>query len=314
MQTAKKYTDFENRLVKVAKYRAKQAVKLQTDAYRIYDRDLPEFPFIIDKYRDALCVYEYKSKHQLTASDYKDWLNYSLEIIAKTCGVEQTYIYLKTRERKRGEEQYQKLQQQKNEMIVHENGLSFIANLSDYVDTGLFFDQRIARQKIKQLATDKHVLNLFAYTGSFSVYAAAGHAKTITTVDLSKTYLNWARRNLTYNKLYDEKKHFFMQEDTLNFLKNIKEYFDIIICDPPTFSNSKRMYHDFDIQRDYLCLITACLKRLNPGGQLLFSTNKRQFQYDLSELKCTSWKDITKSVIPFDFEGKFGLTVLQIMK
>ena len=179
---------FENRLQKVFKHVGKQAQKNNVSCYRIYDRDLPEFPLIIDIYKDCVYVAEYKSKHKLSDEDYQMWLNESLEIIVKIIGIDKANVFIKTRERQKGEQQYSKVNQQQTELIVKENGLSFIVNLSDYLDTGLFIDHRITRQMIKDIASDKRVLNLFAYTGSFSVYAASGNAKKITTVDLSKTY------------------------------------------------------------------------------------------------------------------------------
>lgn len=315
MVDEKKYLDFENRISKVYKHRLKLATKLNIEAFRIYDRDLPEFPLIIDQYKDCLCVYEYKSKHQLTEEEYQEWLETAIDKIVIVMNMDREAVYLKKRERKKGEEQYEKITQQKKEIIVRENGLSFIVNLSDYLDTGLFFDHRITRQKVREEVRNKTVLNLFAYTGSFSIYAAAGGAKSITTVDMSHPYTTWARRNLTYNKLYDDKKHFFIQANVLDYLKaNRQEKFDFIICDPPSFSNSKRMYQAFDIQRDYADLIKLCLDKLNPNGILLFSTNKRQFEFDAALIKCSKLKDISKSVVPFDFEGKFGLTVLWIEK
>jgi 23S rRNA (cytosine1962-C5)-methyltransferase len=300
-----KFTAFENRLTKVYKHISKIARKQQVSCFRVYAVDLPEFPFFIDVYKDYVYVAEYKSKHKLSEEEYQIWLDTSMEIIQKVFSVEKENLFLKLRERQKGEQQYQKLQQQKKELIVEENGCCFIVNLSDYLDTGLFLDHRITRQIVRELANEKRVLNLFSYTGSFTVNAAAGNAASITTVDMSKTYINWARRNLTYNKLYDDKKHFFIQEDVLQYLKNIKpDSFDLIILDPPTFSNSKRMDDVLDIQRDHVSLINQCLKILSPHGIIIFSTNYRDFILDADKINSAQINDITRQTIPFDFEGK----------
>jgi 23S rRNA (cytosine1962-C5)-methyltransferase len=296
---------FENRLQKVFKHISKQAQKQQISCYRIYDRDLPEFPLIIDVYKDCLYVSEYKSKHKLSDEDYAAWLSGSLEIVSKITGIDKEHIFIKTRERQKGEKQYTKVNQQKTELIVNENGMSFIVNLSDYLDTGLFLDHRITRKMIKEMATGKRVLNLFSYTGSFSVYAASGGAQKVTTVDLSKTYIHWAKRNMLYNKLFDAEKHEFIQEDVLQYLDKIEpDSCDIIILDPPTFSNSKKMEDVLDIQRDHVKLINRCLQILSENGVLLFSTNYRNFILETEQIDTKKIKDITQKTTPFDFEGK----------
>ena len=300
-----KFTAFENRLAKVYKHIGKIARKQNLACFRVYDVDLPEFPFIIDVYKDLVYVAEYKSKHKLSEEDYKTWLNTSLEIIQEVFGVEKENVFLKLRERQKGEQQYSKLNQEKKELIVDEHGLSFIVNLSDYLDTGLFLDHRLTRQKVKEIANGKRVLNLFSYTGSFSVYAASGNAQKITTVDLSKTYINWAKRNLTYNKLYNDEKHEFIQADVLQYLKTVEpNSYDLVILDPPTFSNSKRMEDIFDIQRDHVTIINQCLNILAENGILIFSTNYRNFILENEQLSSQKIKDITKQTTPFDFEGK----------
>ena len=310
-----KFTAFENRLAKVYKHIGKTARKQQLACFRVYDVDLPEFPFIIDVYKDLVYVAEYKSKHKLNEEEYEGWLTTSLEIIQKVFGVEKENVFLKLRERQKGEQQYSKLKQEKKELIVDENGLSFIVNLSDYLDTGLFLDHRLTRKMVKEMSDGKRVLNLFAYTGSFSVYAASGNAQKVTTVDLSKTYINWAKRNLTYNKLYDDTKHEFVQEDVLQYLKTIPlASYDLIILDPPTFSNSKKMEDIFDIQRDHVSIINQCLNILDENGILIFSTNYRGFELETDKLLSQKIKDITKQTTPFDFEGKLKRKCFRIEK
>lgn len=300
-----KFIAFENRLRKVFKHLSKIARKQNISCYRIYNVDLPEFPFIIDIYKDCVYVAEYKSKHKLTEDDYKQWLQVSLDIIQRVFEISDDNLFLKLRERQKGEQQYTKLLHQKKELIVDENGLSFIVNLSDYLDTGLFLDHRTTRQMVREISEGKRVLNLFAYTGSFSVYAASGNAKSIVTVDMSKTYINWAKRNLTYNKLYNDQKHEFVQADVLQYIQLIPEStFDLIILDPPTFSNSKRMTDVLDIQRDHVELINKCLQLLAPNGTLVFSTNYRDFHLETEKIKSTQIKNISRQTTPFDFEGK----------
>ncbi len=297
------------------KHIGKIARKQQVACYRVYDIDLPEFPFIIDVYKDCIYVAEYKSKHKLTDEEYTEWLETSLQIIQQVFCVDEKHVFLKLRERQKGERQYTKLTQEKREMIVDENGLSFIVNLSDYLDTGLFLDHRITRQIIREIAGGKRVLNLFSYTGSFTVYAASGGASKITTVDLSKTYINWAKRNLTYNKLYDDIKHEFIQEDVLQYLKTVPENsYDLIILDPPTFSNSKRMLDVLDIQRDHAAIINRCLEIVSENGVIIFSTNYRGFVLDTEKLNSKKIKDISRQTTPFDFEGKLKRKCYRIVK
>jgi len=306
---------FENRLQKVYKHLAKIAKRINVSCYRIYNVDLPEFPFIIEMYNDNVYVAEYKSKHSLSDEEYSEWLDLSLQTIQKVLNVSENKIFLKLRERQKGVNQYAKLNQEKNEFIVDENNLRFIVNLSDYIDVGLFLDHRITRAMVKEWSANKKVLNLFAYTGSFTVYAAAGNAQQITTVDMSKTYLTWAKRNLTYNKLYDDKIHSFIQEDVLQYLNDTKQKeFDLIILDPPTFSNSKRMQDTLDIQRDHVKILNQCLQMLSNDGVIVFSTNYRNFELDTTQLTIKSIKDITQVTTPFDFEGKLKRKCYYITK
>jgi 23S rRNA (cytosine1962-C5)-methyltransferase len=297
---------FKNRLAKVFRHISKQAKRLGVSCYRVYDHDLPEFPFCIEFYGEKLYVAEYKRRHNLTDDEHDVWMEESLLVIMEVLAVEKENIFLKLRQRKPGRlGQYQKYDEVQHEFVVEENGLKFIVNMSDYLDTGLFLDHRITRQIVKEQSNNKKVLNLFAYTGSFSVYAAAGGADEVVTADLSKTYLNWAERNMQLNGFIDKDKYKFVHTDVLQYLKTISpSYFDLIIMDPPTFSNSKRMDDFLDIQRDHVGLINDCLAALKPGGILYFSTNFRKFILDEERVKATTIKDITKTTTPFDFEGK----------
>ena len=297
---------FRNRLTKVYRHLHKQARRSGISCYRVYDHDLPEFPFCIEFYENRLYVAEYKRQHGMMDEQHHNWIKKSMEVMTEVLAVSQENIFLKLRQRKPGRlGQYQKYDEVKHEFIIEENHLKFIVNLSDYLDTGLFLDHRSTRQMVREKSAGKKVLNLFAYTGSFSVYAAAGGAHEVVTVDLSNTYLKWAQRNMQLNGFTDPSQYQFLQADARPYLKTIAPgYFDIIIMDPPTFSNSKRMDDFLDIQRDHVELINDCLAGLQPGGVLYFSTNFRKFILDKKLIIATAIKDITKATTPFDFEGK----------
>ena len=302
---------FRNRLTKVFRHVSKQAKRQGLSCFRVYDHDLPEFPFCIEFYGEKLYVAEYKRQHGMTDDTHEDWMEKSMEVVKVVLGVAKENIFLKLRQRKPGRlGQYQKYGEVQHDPVaigfeVEENGLKFIVNLSNYLDTGLFLDHRITRQMVRERSANKKVLNLFAYTGSFSVYAAAGGADEVITVDLSKTYLTWAERNLQLNGFSDTSKYKIIHADVKQYLKTIPAgYFDLIIMDPPTFSNSKRMEDILDIQRDHAELINDALKGLQKGGQLFFSTNSRKFLLEEVKINSASVKDITKVTTPFDFEGK----------
>lgn len=296
---------FRNRLTKVYRHLSKQAQKQGITCYRVYDHDLPEFPVSIELYEQHAYVAEYKRRHQMDEDAHYQWMQQTIEIISEITGIATAQIHTKLRQRKAGRQgQYQKTDSKKNELIVQEQGLKFIVNLEDYLDTGLFLDHRLTRKMVMQESDGRRVLNLFAYTGSFSVYAAAGKAAAITTVDLSNTYTQWAERNMQLNGL-NQPGYSFVQADVLQYIKEISTgTYDLIIMDPPTFSNSKRMHDILDIQRDHVSLINDCLRILAPGGILYFSTNARTFVLETGKLRTDNIKDITRATTPFDFEGK----------
>lgn len=307
---------FENRLRKMYKHFSKLARRQEVQCYRFYDHDLPEFPFAIENYHGVVHAAEYKRRHGMEDEEHEEWLNACKEIIAAVMELPVEDIYMKQRQRKAGKQgQYEKFAEQKVERIVPENGLSFIINLTDYLDTGLFLDHRITRDMVRKESEGKHVLNLFCYTGSFSVYAAHGGATSVTSVDLSKTYLNWAKRNMQYNKLYDQDKHEFVHGDVMDIIKNIPaNAYDIIICDPPTFSNSKRMESTFDVQRDHVWLIKQLLKGCKHDGKIYFSNNYRGFELDRDSIPTPDITDITALTTPFDFKGKLHRSCFLIGK
>ena len=296
---------FKNRLTKVFRHRNKQAKRLGVTCFRVYDHDLPEFPFCIELYEDRLYMAEYKRRHGMEEEEHDQWMEACIQVACEVLLIKKENVFLKLRQRKPGRlGQYQRIEEEQHEFVVKENGLQFIVNLSDYLDTGLFLDHRTTRQMVREESKGKKVLNLFAYTGSFSVYAAAGGASKVLTVDLSRTYLHWAERNMLMNGFDDAAKYAYIQADVKKYLKaEAARDFDLIVMDPPTFSNSKRMDDFLDIQRDHVELINDCLLLLKQGGRLYFSTNFQKFALDSAAIKASAIKDITRASTPFDFEG-----------
>lgn len=297
---------FANRLQKVNRHITKWAKRQGITCYRIYDLDMPEFPFCIDRYETYLHIAEYKANHRLTEEEHDAWLQECLKVIAETLEVQPEHIFLKERRRlSRRTEQYEKVAQESKMAVVQEQGLKFQVNLTDYLDTGLFLDHRPLRSVFREEAVGKNVLNLFAYTGAFSVYAAAGNAAGVTTVDLSNTYLQWARENMELNGLLDEAKHRFIQSDIMDFLKQpTSETYDLVFVDPPAFSNSKKMKGTWDTQRDHPALLYFILKMVKPGGTVYFSNNLREFIPHFEKLGASIIKDISLQTIPEDFRNK----------
>ncbi len=299
-----KYSEFSNRLSKVSKHTSKWARRQGITCYRVYDDDMPEFPFAIERYEGIVHLSEYARPHGLEPDEHADWLTGSLDVISEVLEVGVPDIYLKFRQRQQGLSQYERFARKGKEMEAQENGLKFIINPADYLDTGLFLDHRNTRQMVRQQSEGKRVLNLFAYTGAFSVYAAAGGAAETYTLDMSATYLNWAERNLRLNG-FEGKNHRLRQVDVLEWLSQRPESrWDIIVLDPPTFSNSKRMDGTLDILRDHSWMINAALDRLAPNGVLYFSTNHRHFKFDAEAIRTDNIKDISNLSIPEDFRNK----------
>src|SRR6187399_2255772 len=238
--TEDKFLMFRKRLEKVYRHLGKQAKRMGITCYRLYDHDLSEFPFCIEIYEQNIYVAEYKRRHGMEDDEYDEWMKQSIVVICEILKVSDKNIFLKLRQKKPGRlGQYQKTAGKRSEFVVEENKLKFIVNLSDYLDTGLFLDHRVTREKVRAEANNKKVLNLFSYTGSFSVYAASAEANEVVTVDLSKTYLDWAKRNMQLNRFTDLSRYEFIQADVLQYMDTVPgKYFDVIILDPPTFSNS----------------------------------------------------------------------------
>ncbi|MEZ4464922.1 MAG: class I SAM-dependent methyltransferase [bacterium] len=286
-----------NRLIKVARHRRKWARRADVACYRLYDRDIPEIPLIIDWYDGRLYVAEYVRGEPLADLDAL------ADAAAVALGLGPDDVWCRQRERQRGTRQYDRVGEDGAWFVVPEGGLKFRVNLSDYLDTGLFLDHRQTRARVRAEAGGKRVLNLFAYTGSFTVYAAAGGARASVTVDLSRTYLDWAGQNLALNAL-DLPEHVGVQADARVWLaeaRDRRERFDLIVLDPPTFSNSKRMDGTLDVQRDHRALVEDALGILSPGGALYFSTNHRRFQPDWAGLG-VEVSEITGETVPPDFD------------
>jgi 23S rRNA (cytosine1962-C5)-methyltransferase len=310
-----KYLMFRNRLEKLYRHRSKLARRQNISCYRLYDRDLPEFPLIIEAYDDAWYVAEYRADHHLSEDEYAFWLEGSLDMLEQVTGAERNNIFCKLRERKADRQgQYQKVGDKREETEVEEGGLKFLVNMHDYLDTGLFLDHRLTREMVRKEARGKRLLNLFCYTGSFTVYAVDGGAGSSVSIDLSNTYIDWAKRNLLLNKLNRED-HQFIKGDVLQVLPELEEEsFDLVVLDPPSFSNSKMMKDFLDIQQDHVELINLCLKKMTSGGVLYFSTNLRSFELDYKAITASSVKDITRATTPFDFEGKLLRWCYKVIK
>jgi 23S rRNA (cytosine1962-C5)-methyltransferase len=292
-----------NRVEKNRRHLAKWARREGIEAYRLYDRDMPEFPIAIDRYADWLQVQVFERRRMLADAD----LHAIREALAGALGIPQPQVVIKLRRRQRGSSQYGRLADDAPSFTVTERGLRFEVNLRRYLDTGLFLDHRDTRQWVRERAAGRTFLNLFAYTGSFSVYAAAGGARRSVTVDMSKTYQAWSRRNLVRNRLDDPQRHSFVQSDVLAFLVRMREArarFDLIVLDPPSFSNSKRMQDSFDVQRDQFELLRQTSALLARGGELLFSNNRQGFRLDPRVGELAEVSEITGQTVPVDFRRR----------
>ena len=316
--TPEKLQMFENRLLKNYKHRIKQAKRQNISCWRLYDHDLPEYPICIEIYEDYIYIAEYNRRHALTDEEHAIWLADTKTIITAITGIAIDHMHLRVRKRMdHKEEQYEKDEAVPESKIitVQENGLKFLVNLTDYLDSGLFLDHRLTRQMVQAEAKDTEFLNLFSYTSSFSVYAAAAGAKTVTSVDLSKTYLSWSEENFALNQLKNIVAFQFVHADVKQYLKTLpSNKYDLVVMDPPTFSNSKRMKSVLDIQLDHVELINDVLRAMKTGGILYFSTNYSKFILETDKIHSTQIKDITKATTPFDFEGRLKRWCYKIIK
>ncbi|MEI6126880.1 MAG: bifunctional 23S rRNA (guanine(2069)-N(7))-methyltransferase RlmK/23S rRNA (guanine(2445)-N(2))-methyltransferase RlmL [Pseudomonadota bacterium] len=293
--------DFANRLQKNIRKLSKWAHQSTISCYRIYDADLPEYNIAVDVYEKWVHVQEYAPPKTVDPAKAGLRLRQALQAIEGVLGIRRNQVFIKVRQRQKGSSQYQKHSEQGRFYEVREGGCRFLVNLTDYLDTGLFLDHRVTRTMIQRKARGKRFLNLFAYTGTATVHAAMGGAKTTTTVDKSPVYLEWAESNLALNG-FSAEQHRVVREDCTDWLANAQEQFDLIFVDPPTFSNTKSTAKVFDVQRDHVSLIKLAMRRLEPGGLLIFSTNFKRFTMDSAALPECEIKDITSATIPKDFE------------
>lgn len=294
---------FKNRLQKMKKHFSKWLKREGISCYRVYDADMPEYNVAIDVYEDYALIQEYEAPATVDPERAKRRLFDILLVAPEVLEIPRSNVILKVRRRQRGESQYERFDQQKDWLEVSEGGYRFWANLTDYLDTGLFLDHRMTRKLLQEKARGARFLNLFAYTGTASVYAAGGGASSTLTVDMSHTYLSWARENMELNG-FEGPQHRFLQADCMAWLEEAEGSFDLIFLDPPTFSNSKRMQTHLDIQRDHVLLIREASRLLEEDGLLIFSSNHRSFK--LSEEEITDlglvWEDLSRRTLPKDFE------------
>jgi len=294
---------FANRLAKNLKHLRKWARREDVTCFRVYDADLPEYAVAVDLYEDAAHVQEYECPPTVDPRAAEQRLHDVMAVAPSVLGVDSARVHLKVRRRQRGPRgcaQYEKLDDAHAELTVREGGHRFVVNLSDYLDTGLFLDHRTLRKRIADEARGKRFLNLFCYTGSATVYAARAGARSSLSVDLSNTYLDWARRNFALNDL-DERVHRLERADVLAWLERARGPFDLIFCAPPTFSRSKAMRETFDVQRDHVELIRRCARLLAPGGVLWFAPNLRKFKLDAAQLAPLTVDDWSARTLPEDF-------------
>ncbi|MDR0474899.1 MAG: class I SAM-dependent methyltransferase [Treponema sp.] len=297
-----------NRLYKRYKHLKKWARRIGTDAFRIYDRDIPEIPLLLELYGDAVSGALYKRPYEKDESEEENWLTVMRASVSKALSIDEGRIFLKERRRMRGRqdgEQYGKTARERSFFRdVSEGGLVFRVNLSDYIDTGLFLDARKKRALLRSEAAGKRVLNLFAYTCSLSVSAAKGGALRVDSVDLSNTYLDWGRINFALNGLEEPS---LIRSDAFEFIAQAEKKglsWDLILLDPPAFSNSKKMRGILDIKRDHREIINRCLSLLNTGGKLWFSSNAKGFTIRAEDFPGFTLKDMGPYLEDEDFRGK----------
>lgn len=297
---------FANRLAKNARHWSKWARRQNIEAWRLYDRDIPQYPFAVDVYGGHIHLQEYDTGWQMDDAARGAWLAEIVEAVASVSGLPSEAVHLKCRRRQKGFSQYEKTGRVGGDFVVGEYGRRFWVNLDSYLDTGLFLDHRNTRRLVGETAAGKRFLNLFAYTGSFSVYAATGGAVLSETVDLSNTYTDWAARNFELNGI-DTDAHRIVRADVFAYLEEagrLGKVFDLIVMDPPSFSNSKKMTGVLDVQRDHAYLIRQCMALLAAGGVLYFSNNLRSFVLDGQLVREYDVRDISMFSVPEDFRNK----------
>ncbi|HWN83377.1 MAG TPA: class I SAM-dependent methyltransferase, partial [Candidatus Udaeobacter sp.] len=267
-------------------------------------RDIPEVPLIVDRYDTRLHVSEYERPNEHTPAEHADWLDLMARTAGEVLGVGWGDVFVKHRAPQRGAQQHQRQGEAGRVFEVGEGGLRFLVNLSDYIDTGLFLDHRITRGLVRAEAQGKRVLNLYGYTGAFTVYAAAGGAARTTTVDMSAGYLEWAERNMELNG-FAGSEHRYVNDDVIAFLAEHPTLptYDLAIVDPPTFTNSKKLDTSWDVQRGHVELLNRVLELLTPAGVIFFSTNFRRFKLEAEQVAGT-FREISQQTVPPDFRNR----------
>jgi 23S rRNA (guanine2445-N2)-methyltransferase / 23S rRNA (guanine2069-N7)-methyltransferase len=292
-----------NRLKKNQKSLRKWLAKSEVSCYRLYDADMPEYSAAIDCYGDNIHVQEYKAPKTIDEKSAQYRFDELLSAIPIALGVSEENIFVKQRQRNKGKQQYERLSHEENraKIAVQEGQATLLIDLWSYLDSGLFLDHRPVRQMITQMVTNKRFLNLFCYTATATVHAALAGAESSVSVDMSNTYLDWAEENFSANHM-NSNRHELVQKDCIKWLEECREGFDVILLDPPSFSNSKRMDDVLDIQRDHAAMIHRCMELLNHGGTLIFSSNLRSFSLDkdISNTYCVD--NITEQTLDPDFQ------------
>lgn len=296
---------FGRRLKKRATHLRRWPSKQGITCFRLYDRDIPEVPLVVDRYEDHLHITEYERPHDRDRAQHANWLDLMVRRAGEVLNVERRKVFFKRHRRQRGTTQHEPYADTRYEITVNEGGLQFIVNLSDYLDTGLFLDHRTTRGMVRELASGANFLNLFSYTGAFTVYAASGGASQTTTVDWSHSYLDWAERNLALNSLRGQS-HRLVRADARDFLRQLPlvETYDLAVVDPPTFSNKKGDATDWAVQYDHPELLNALLRRMKPGGIIFFSSNFRRFKIDEAAIEAPQIREISKQTVPLDYRNR----------
>lgn len=292
-----------NRLMKNLKEITPLMKEQGVECYRIYDADMPEYSASIDIYMGKwVVVSEYAAPDTIDPEDAKRRLGELVRATEKATGIDEDFIYVKERSRQKGKGQYTRLAANNKMMVARENGVRFLVNFTDYLDTGIFLDHRPVRMMIQEMAKDKRFLNLFCYTGTATLNAIKGGALSTVSVDASSTYLAWMEENLKLNGYSTVFGNLLYKSDVIDWLWDTYDKFDLIFCDPPTFSNSKDRRGSFDVQRDHVKLIDAAAMHLSPGGTLIFSNNYRKFKLDPEVMEKYVVEDITEKTIGDDLK------------
>lgn len=308
----KELAEFEARLTKNARHLRRWPDR-GVPCYRLYEKDCPDVPLVVDRYDGFAHVVELEREHSRAPAQQADWLDRAREVVARVLEIPAADVYVKDKPRQRGLTQHERKGRERRTAVVSEGGLKFEINLSDYVDTGLFLDHRVTRGMVREAAAGKRFLNLFCYTGAFTVYAAAGGAASTTSVDLSNTYLEWAARNLSLNGFRaPSPTHRLVRSDSLEFLESHAPgpAYDLAVVDPPTYSRSKRTEEDWDVQAGHVRLLSGVMALMAPGGVIYFSTNFRRFKLDEAGLaaaasgRALAIRELSAKTVPADFRNR----------